>query len=54
MVVVKDLAGQQHAVDKKDIKTREVMKQSIMPSVRALSLSPQELADLTAYLQTLK
>ena len=54
VVVLKDLAGQQHAIDKSAIKSRVTDTQSIMPSVRALGLSAQDLADLTAYLQSLR
>jgi putative membrane-bound dehydrogenase-like protein len=53
-VLLKDLAGNQNAINKADIKSRGVMKTSIMPSVKNLGLSAQDLADLTAYLLTLK
>jgi putative heme-binding domain-containing protein len=53
-VVIKDLAGNQHAIDKANIKSRELLTQSIMPSVKNLGLSPQDLADVTAYLTTLR
>ncbi len=38
----------------KDIKTRKEMDQSLMPPGLAAALNPQELADLVAYLLTLK
>ncbi|MFT5128475.1 MAG: putative membrane-bound dehydrogenase-like protein [Rhodothermales bacterium] len=53
-VVIKDMAGNQVAIKTADIKSRELMTQSIMPSVKNLGLSAQDLADITAYLKTLK
>ena len=53
-LVIRDLAGNLTNLAKKDIAKKEMMKTSIMPSVKNLSLSPQDIADLTEYLSTLK
>jgi len=49
-LIVKDLAGQQHSVDTKDIASRKKLDVSIMPSVASLGLSDQDIADLAEFL----
>ena len=53
-LVIRDLAGNRTNLAKKDILSKEMMKTSIMPSVKNLALNAQEIADLTAFLATLK
>lgn len=53
-LVIRDLAGNRSNLAKKDIAKKEMMKTSIMPSVKNLNLNAQEIADLTEYLSTLK
>ena len=49
-VVLKDAAGQRHVIKADQIKSREKMANSLMPSPSSLGLDEQSLADLTAYL----
>ncbi|MFT5410014.1 MAG: putative membrane-bound dehydrogenase-like protein [Verrucomicrobiales bacterium] len=49
-VILKDIAGQPHRIARKDIKSREQQKASIMPPAGALGLNEQQLADLLAFL----
>ncbi len=49
-IVVRDLGGNDHSIEKKNIKKREMMKESIMPSVKNLGLSAQDVADIASYL----
>jgi putative membrane-bound dehydrogenase-like protein len=49
-VVIKDAAGQRHAFKADQIKSREKMPNSLMPSPSSLGLDEQGLADLTGYL----
>ena len=49
-VVIKDAAGQQHAIKTDQIKSREKLRNSLMPDPTALGLDEQALADLTGYL----
>lgn len=51
---LKLMGGMPYTVKKADIVKRHHSKKSMMPSVYGKSLSPQQLADLVAYLQTLK
>jgi putative membrane-bound dehydrogenase-like protein len=53
-LVIRDLAGNRTNLAKKNIAKKEMMKTSIMPSVKNLNLTAQEIADLTEYLSTLK
>ncbi|WDE98344.1 NPCBM/NEW2 domain-containing protein [Lentisphaera profundi] len=53
-LVIRDLGGNRTNIPKKNIAKKEMMKASIMPSVKNLNLNAQELADLTEYLSTLK
>jgi len=53
-VVIKDLAGQQHAIPAASVARKKKQPGSIMPDAVALGLSEQQLADLTTYLLTLK
>lgn len=50
-LIIKDLGGNDHAIAKKDVKQRENMKTSIMPSVKNLGLKAQDVADLLEYLK---
>ncbi len=49
-VILKDIAGQQHAISKENIRSREKLSQSIMPPAGSLALSAQDLADLVSFL----
>jgi putative heme-binding domain-containing protein len=49
-LVLKDVAGGQHSIAKKDVASREQLKISIMPPASALGLTAQDLADLVAFL----
>ena len=53
-VVVKDLSGVKHTIPVKKIKTRMKSPKSIMPDAAAFGYNEQDLADLSAYLLTLK
>lgn len=53
-VVIKDLAGQQHAITANNIKTRRKMDSSLMPDPAALGLDEKKLADVAEFLLTLK
>jgi putative membrane-bound dehydrogenase-like protein len=53
-VVLKDAAGQQHAIKSEQIKSREKMASSLMPEPTILGLNEQDLADLTGYLMKFK
>jgi putative membrane-bound dehydrogenase-like protein len=52
-VLIKDVAGETHAIDAADIAERKKMKVSIMPEFKG-ALSAQELADIVAFLQAQK
>ena len=49
-VVVKDTRGRRHVIASEDILLRERQRLSVMPEGVALGISPQELADLVAFL----
>jgi putative membrane-bound dehydrogenase-like protein len=49
-VVIKDLAGQRHAIKANQIKSREKIDNSLMPEPGAMGLDEQALADLAGYL----
>lgn len=51
-VVLKDAAGQQHAIKADQIKSREKLPNSLMPEPTALGMDEQALADLTGYLMS--
>lgn len=53
-LVIKDVAGNQIGIDRKDIKSSQKVKTSLMPPVGLLGLKAQEVADLAAYLRSLK
>jgi putative heme-binding domain-containing protein len=53
-LLIKDAAGVQHAIDKKDLAKRQKLQTSLMPPVGLLNLKAQDLADIVAYLQSLK
>ncbi|MDP7132388.1 MAG: c-type cytochrome, partial [Planctomycetota bacterium] len=52
-VLIKDVAGETHAVDAEDVAERKKMQVSIMPEFKG-ALSAQELADIIAFLQSQK
>jgi putative membrane-bound dehydrogenase-like protein len=52
--VIRESSGVQRELKKTEIATRQMQKQSAMPDGLAANLTPEELADLIAYLQSLK
>jgi len=52
-VLLRDAAGLQHEVKLAQIESRIIQKQSLMPEGIVGNLTPEELADLIAYLQSL-
>ncbi|MCM8525972.1 MAG: NPCBM/NEW2 domain-containing protein [Lentisphaeraceae bacterium] len=50
-LILKDLAGSQISVDLKDISQRNNMKESLMPSVKNLGFSAQDVVDVLEYLK---
>ena len=53
-VLIKDQLFQQHAIDLKDIAKREKMTTSLMPPAASIGLKAQDLADLAAYLRSIR
>jgi putative heme-binding domain-containing protein len=53
-LTLKIAGGAQQVVKKNEITKREEMKQSLMPPGLAAGIGPQGLADLVAWMQTLK
>jgi putative membrane-bound dehydrogenase-like protein len=53
-LVVKDLAGKQTVIDAKDVAEKAQQNRSPMPNATGLGLNEQQLADLSAYLLTLR
>jgi putative membrane-bound dehydrogenase-like protein len=53
-VVVKDINGKQHVISTKNISTRKKQENSLMPEPASLGLTEQNLADVAAYMMTLK
>ncbi len=53
-VTIREQTGVQHQLKKKEIESREIQKQSMMPEGLVNNLTPEQLADLVAYLQSLK
>jgi putative heme-binding domain-containing protein len=53
-VVVKDLSGTRHAIQAKDILSRQKSEKSLMPEASGLALNDQELADVVGFLNSLK
>ena len=53
-LLIRDASGVQHAINRKDLAKREKMKQSLMPAANLLGLKAQDLADIVAYLRSLK
>ncbi len=49
-VVLKDTRGKRHVIAREDIEFRERQRLSVMPEGVALGVTPQELADLVAFL----
>ncbi|WP_461098901.1 PVC-type heme-binding CxxCH protein [Spirosoma luteolum] len=49
-VVVKGVTGQKHTIQTSAITNRRQLGNSLMPSAQTLKLSPQQVADITAYL----
>jgi putative membrane-bound dehydrogenase-like protein len=52
-VVIKDIAGNKHPIDVKEISTKQKQDKSLMPDPDALGLSEKDLADIVSYLQGL-
>jgi putative heme-binding domain-containing protein len=52
--VIRESDGVQRELRKEDIETRALQKQSAMPDGLVANLNPEQLADLMAYLQSLK
>ena len=52
--VLKDMTGKQMVIAADDIESKEKIKMGIMPNAFALGLTEQDLANLSAYLLTLK
>lgn len=50
-LILKEMAGNQHGFDLKNIKKRRNKKTSIMSSVKNLGLSAQDVVDLVEYLK---
>ncbi len=50
-LILKDIAGNENSIALKDVAKKEVMNTSIMPSVKNLNLSAQEIMDIVAYMQ---
>ena len=53
-LVLRDAGGQQHALKKDQIKSRQQLTTSLMPEPSTLGLNDQDLADLTGYLLSFK
>lgn len=53
-VVIKDAAGQRHAIKADQIKSREKMANSLMPEPNSMGLDEQALADLVGFLMSFK
>ena len=51
-LILKDLSGSQVSVDLKDISERTNMKQSMMPSVKNLGMTAQDVVDVLEYLKS--
>ena len=51
-IVVRDTAGQRHAIEASEVLSREHHAVSLMPTASSLGLNPQDLADLIAFLGT--
>ncbi len=51
--VIKDMAGEQHVILRKDIESKQQMQTSMMPDANALGLGEQDLANITSYLLSL-
>jgi len=51
---LKSVGGQQESIDKKEIKERIAIRQSLMTPNLYQNMSEQELADLVEYLASLK
>jgi putative heme-binding domain-containing protein len=53
-LTIKDLAGKQIVLKKSEVKSKVKETKSLMPAAKSLNISPQELADLLAYLSASK
>ncbi|MCU0449614.1 MAG: HEAT repeat domain-containing protein [Bernardetiaceae bacterium] len=53
-LVIKDLAGKETVIDAKDVAEKAQQNRSPMPNATGLGLNEQQLADLSAYLLTLR
>jgi putative heme-binding domain-containing protein len=52
-VLIREANGAQHELTRVEIEARTMQKQSMMPDGLVNNLTPEELADLIAYLQSL-
>ncbi len=52
--VIRESDGRQREIKRDDIEEKQMQKISAMPEGLAANLTPQQLADLLAYLQSLK
>src|SRR5207247_4151700 len=52
-VSIREVTGTQRELQRVQIESREIQKQSMMPDGVVNNLTPEELADLIAYLQSL-
>ena len=53
-VSIREVTGVQRKLKQKEIESKEIQKQSMMPEGLASNLTPEQLADLIAYLQSLE
>ena len=53
-MVIRSADGRNHRVNKNEIESRRVQAESLMPTGLAADLTAQEVADLLAFLESLK
>ena len=53
-IVLRSANGRNHRISKGEIESRRVQPESLMPSGLAADLTAQEVADLLAFLESLK
>ena len=52
--VIKDVAGNRHTIPREDILEKSVMNTSLMPDPAGLGMNEQDLADVVAYLRSVR
>jgi putative heme-binding domain-containing protein len=52
--IIREMDGKQHELKKSDVEEKRRQELSAMPEGLTANLTPQQLADLVAYLQSLK